>query len=208
MILILITNLVIASFAWTAFTTVSVNRFSFRFIYILTLLSAFQVSIYLFSYWTGNENLNPVRYFIFTLQEILMFAMLIRPFRNRKMELVIRTGFYFLLIMTTAYWNLWFDLIKIGLLFGLAATHSKLIFKKWMMAVMGAFMVSYVMFYMFGLDSIYFNLAGLLYVVVFLFATTSLYKADEVELKMFRRIMDDIVNSEGGRNEGVKKTKD
>ena len=196
---ILILNLFIASFAWTAFTTVSVNHFSFRYIYILALFSAFQVSVWLFGQFTGDYTLEPVRYLIFTLQEILMFAMLTRPFRNRKMELIIRTLFYFFLVMTSLYWHLWFDLAKIGLLISLAATHPKAAFRKYMTAVMGVFAVSYVMFYVFGIDSFGFVSAGLLYAVMFLIATLKLYKIDNVETKLIEQVGNEMLGNKKSR---------
>lgn len=186
----LLINLWLTSISYSAFTTVDVNRFAYRFIFTICMVASMQILIYLYSCYTGESQMTHTRSMTFFVQEILMFAMLIYPLGSRRKELFIRTAFYFIILISVSYWHWTLDGAKLAILIYLATQSKYPVFRKWITISMCVFVLSYVAFYLtYDMNGTLFILSGVLYTITFAYAVNKLYKEDKVDRKIIEKIV-------------------
>ena len=171
----LIVYLGTASTAWGAFTTARVNRHSFRHVFTFSLVASMQVLIYFYTTLTQDDSLMSLRYQCFFVQEILLFAFLTFPMKNRKKELFIRALFYFALMVTIAYWHWAFDMAKILIFIYLATNSKHEAVRNYMSIALGVFVINYLTFYYSGIDSFLFILTGVFFALAYGYTIKKLY---------------------------------
>lgn len=96
------------------------NRYKFRYWFSIGMLNIFHLFMLIVYKHTGVTEFLEGRWIAFLIIELLYLEIFIVPVRKRYVELFIRTGYYFLLVMTYSLDNDLIFLGNIAILFWLA----------------------------------------------------------------------------------------
>lgn len=96
--LMLIWSLV-AGMAFEFYTTTKENRFRFRYWFTIGMLNVFHILLAIMYKSTGDATFQEARWVAFIIIDVLMLEVFIKPVIRRRLELFVRSAFYFLLIL-------------------------------------------------------------------------------------------------------------
>lgn len=179
------------------YTTGKRNRFKFRFWYSIGMLNIFHLLLAVVYRHTGSQMFQDARWLAFLLIDAMLLEIFIYPLKHRQPELIIRTVYYFALIMDQVSNHPYFCLVNITILvyltFKLEYNDIGKHFRKTFLIYYGVVLVPY----MTGYTQTWSLLIGLVYSTHCALGVRKMYKAEKVDELMREQIMAEMNEQKG-----------
>ena len=117
--------------SYSYYSTSVKNHYRYKNIYTISVLNVFQAVLGIYFIVTGDEIFQQVRWLTFTLIDYQLLGFLLRGTNKRQFELIITSVYSILLLLSTLYLSVWFDVAIALILVCVARKSHESIVKSW-----------------------------------------------------------------------------
>lgn len=189
-VIIIALNVYGATLSYSFYSTSKKNHFRFKHAYTSNVLLILQSILAIYFLISGNDRLNEARWMCFNLAELSMFYFVLRSYANRHFELIITSVFMVILMLSTLYLSLIFNLMIVAILIGLSLASRDNMLKRWFSVSFLLYSFTSIVPVVLGFTQTESILAGLVFTLHFTVGIRKLYMMQKTDEELKRLIQD------------------
>lgn len=178
---IIVLNLYSGMLSFSFYGTSKKNHFKFKHAYTSNVLLILQSVLAIYYLVSGNDRFNDARWIAFSLAELSMFYFVLRSYPNRHFELIITAVFMVVLLMSTLWLNVWYNVLIVLILVILSLLSRDEILSKWFSISFLLYGMTSIIPNLFGFTQFESILMGLLFTIHFTIGIRRLYVKEKTD---------------------------
>lgn len=176
--------------SYAYYSTTTKNHYRYKNIYTVSVLTITQSILGIYYILTGDDYLNPARWIAFTLIEYQFLGFLLRGTSKRQFELILTSMYSVLLLLSTLYLSVWFNIAIAAILVCIAYHSHEPIVKKWFTPAMIIYAFTSIIPAIVGFTTNESLLVGVLFSISFVYGAKKLYDKEHINDKLKEMIID------------------
>ena len=163
------------------YSTTIDNHHQMRMFYTISVLNIMQAVLGIYYIITKDTSWQEARWVAFSLIEIAYLSFVIGTFKRRWIELVIRTLFYVVILISWVVYSLWINILICAILATLAYCNKERIIRKHFTWIFSLYAMTSIVPVVFGFTGVGSLWAGVVYTFAFAYGAKRLYDAEKVK---------------------------
>lgn len=167
------------------------NHYKFSHLYQAGFLNIFQSLLGIYFIVTGDDRLQSARWITFSFLELVFLYFILRSYNKRHIELIVVSLFMVVLLLSTLWLNLIFNIMIVAILVTLSILSKDRILSRW-------FSVSFILYgftsiipSIYGFTQTESLLAGLIFSLHFMIGVRKIYHQEKIDDELKKKIIEE-----------------